>query len=538
MISSNRWEMPFRKMESSKSFSLPIYQNLRLPAIIVGLLLIALGVFAIARRDILLSMIVRWLGWARRMLKRLKPDARDLWRDFAQALPRGWQLAALLAILVAALLGRYLFINLPIDYDEAYTFTEFAQHSFRQVVSDYHVPNNHVFQTILVRLSFLIFGAAPWAIRIPVLLSGLALVAATYLLARRLYGQSTGLFAASLAAASPALIIYSVSARGYILVALMTVLTLSLGLYVSRHKNLMGWLLIILFTALGFYSIPIMLYPFGVMVVWLVFLGLNKEISPDYNGMRNWFKYLSAASAAAGVLTILLYSPILMTNGIFNFFNGARVVASIPLGVFLHDLPGKIRDVLSFWRDWRFMTPRGVEYVLMVGVLLSLVFHRRISKVRFSLQAAFFIAMLAFLVIQRPNSMPRIWLWMQPLFLIWAAAGLIGLLELLFGLETRARAVRIALTGFVIIITLGGSLWLGWKASPKPGQPYPGSEAEDVARFLKERVTPDDVIVPSNGANANYWYYLRYVEIPNWNFRAIKIPAVSPGVRDCVSRER
>ena len=365
-----------------ESFTQSIYQTARWPTIILGVLLIVLGVIAFTRRGQVQAAISRSLTWIQMMLTRLKPDAQYFWRDLVRALPKNWEMAALLSILGAALLARLFFIDLPIDYDEAYTFTEFAQHSFRQVISDYHVPNNHVFQTILVRLSFLIFGAAPWALRIPVLLAGLALVPATYILASQLYDSPKGFVAASLVAASPALIIYSVTARGYMLVTLFTVLTLILGLYVSKHKNLVGWVLIVLFTALGFYSIPIMLYPFGVLLVWLVLLGVRKEISPEYNDFGHWFKYLAAASAAAGVITILLYSPIFFTNGVTNFFNGARVVKSISLNVFVAGLPGKIDEVLFTWRDWHFNTPPAVEYILIPGVLLSFVFHRRISKVQ------------------------------------------------------------------------------------------------------------------------------------------------------------
>lgn len=505
-----------------ESFTLSIYQAARWPAIILGWLLIALGIVAIAKRDQVRSAIGRSLRWIQMMLKRVKPDAQDFWRDFARSLPKKWEMAALLSILGAALLARILFIDLPIDYDEAYTFTEFAQHSFRQVISDYHVPNNHVFQTILVRISFLIFGAAPWALRIPVVLAGLALVPATYVLARQLYDPEKGLISASLVASSPALIIFSVTARGYMLVTLFTILTLILGLYVSRHKNLFAWAWLILFTALGFYSIPIMLYPFGVLVTWLVLLGVKKEISSEYKGVVHWIKYLAVASIAAGAITILLYSPILFTNGIFNFFNGARVVNSIPIGIFLEGLPGKIKDVLFTWRDWHFNTPRAVEYILMPGVLFSLIFHRRISNVRTALQAAFFTALITLLLIQRPNSIARIWLWTLPLFLIWAAAGWMALIEQLFRLGTRTYKLRIVFAGLCIVVALGGSLWLGWNKSPKYGHPYSGKEAEAVARYLNDHITPDDVIVPSKGSDANYWYYGRYVEIPNVNFRAIK----------------
>ena len=62
---------------------------------------------------------------------------------------------------------------------------------------------------------------------------------------------------------------YSNNARGYTLVALFTLLTLILGDIVRKEKNLFAWGLISLFSALGLYTVPVMLFPFGVLFVWL-----------------------------------------------------------------------------------------------------------------------------------------------------------------------------------------------------------------------------------------------------------------------------
>ena len=68
------------------------------------------------------------------------------------------------------------------------------------------------------------FGNEVWAIRLPALVAGIALVPATFAFARVLYGRAAGLLAAAFVAASSTLVEYSTNARGYTLVALATVL--------------------------------------------------------------------------------------------------------------------------------------------------------------------------------------------------------------------------------------------------------------------------------------------------------------------------
>ncbi len=469
-----------------ESFTLARYEAVRWPALFLGfILLAAAGVALIYRRATFIS-IAKAINWLIRMLGQLKQDFGLFWADLNPYLPRGWELAVLLVICSAALAGRLFFINQPIDYDEAYSFTEFAQHSFQQVISDYHVPNNHVFHTILMRVSFLLFGAAPWAIRMPVLLAGLALIPVAYLLAKRIYGISVALIAASLVAAAPILIYYSVTARGYILVSLFTILVLTLGFYLIRHRNLFAWILLIVFITLGFYTLPIMLYPFGILLTWLVMRVLLGDLGSEYPSLRNWLKYIITASFIAGLFTILCYLPIFLKNGVLNFFNGATVVNSLSLSVFLASFPARLNDLLN---NWRFRTPPFIETILIAGLFISLFVHRAVSKVRVPLQAAVLLFLSLILLVQRPNSMPRIWLWLLPLCLIFSAAGFVGLFQWL-ARPLSAPAFRTALLGVVVLMILGGSLWNGWQISPKAGQPYPGREVEIIARYLKRPNCP------------------------------------------------
>jgi hypothetical protein len=68
----------------------------------------------------------------------------------------------------------WLFIMQPFKHDEAYTVTVFANQPLWGALSDYHLPNNHLFHTLLVHLTYSLFGYSQWAVRLPALLAGIA----------------------------------------------------------------------------------------------------------------------------------------------------------------------------------------------------------------------------------------------------------------------------------------------------------------------------------------------------------------------------
>lgn len=88
-------------------------------------------------------------------------------------------------LLTAAGLTIYKAATAPITYDEAYTYLRFARKHTGDILSNYEYPNNHMLHTIAVRLSTRTFGDSLWAIRLPGLIGGLALLAALVALGRR-----------------------------------------------------------------------------------------------------------------------------------------------------------------------------------------------------------------------------------------------------------------------------------------------------------------------------------------------------------------
>ena len=227
-----------------------------------------IGIANLATGITLLSLRRQMYKWAVRVFT----DTLILARDFclaARSLP-GIDRLALAGLTFFAAALRIPLLTQPMRYDEAITFVEYASRPFYVALSFYNTPNNHVFHTLLVRLAYLALGNHPWVLRLPALLAGLFLVPTTYAAARSLYGNRSALLAAALVASSSMLIEDSTNARGYEIVCLLFMIMIPAGGYALRFRNWAAWLLLAVVSALGFYTIPIMLYPFGGLVVWLL----------------------------------------------------------------------------------------------------------------------------------------------------------------------------------------------------------------------------------------------------------------------------
>ncbi|TSA46842.1 MAG: hypothetical protein D4R46_02115 [Chloroflexi bacterium] len=464
----------------------------------------------------LLTGLRRW--------KLFGPFFKQLWADaghfFASLRPHKDELgflAAVLVIMVLAVIYRLEYIYSSLHHDEAYTYVAFA-HSLFSAATDYHLPNNHVFHSILVHLSTRIFGIQPWAVRLPAFTAGVLLVPAVYWLAKRLYDRWTALGAALLVAWLPILINYSTNARGYTLVALFTLLTLTLGSIVRKQKNLFAWILISLFSALGLYTVPVMLFPFGILFAWL-FFGNQVEGPDPYRSKLDFLLYLVAAGFGTAILTMLFYTPILIFTGPEKVFaNG--FVAPLPWADLMETLSHRFTET---WVEWTSGVPLFMVIFLAAGWTLSLIFHRRLSTTRVPLQLVALLWIAALIIFQRPNAWAKVWLFLLPLMLLWAAAGTVGLLEkvrLKFlrcpGSSTgRGLPLAVIVVGLALLAGIQHAAWL----APQLPELWAGRGGEEKAvLFVQGQLQDDDLIIVAPPDDAAVWYYSELHGIINTHF--------------------
>ncbi len=436
-------------------------------------------------------------GWNSiwKFLKQLWVDVCLSFRSLRPARQEWLSLLVLAAVMGTAVVFRLEYIFSSLHHDEAYTYMVFS-HSLRAAVTDYHLPNNHVFHSILVFFSTQLFGNEPWSVRLPALVAGVLLVPSVYALGKRHYDRWVGFGAALLVAISPDLISYSDNARGYTLVALFGLLLLLLGHTVRAAKNRFAWVLIGLVSALGVYTNPAFLFPFGILYVWLL-LENRMGLFPGYTSHGDFLKYWSASGLAAAALTLVLYLPILVYSGPEKLFAN-DFVSPVPWSDLIETLSQRLVDT---WVEWTFRVPLAVFYLVVVGWTLSLLFHRRISSTRVPLQLAAGLWILILLLLQRPNAWSKVWVFLIPLALLWATAGIIGLLG---QVKVRSVALSALAVGLLFIACLGRAAWL---LPQLPELWAVLGDEEKAVLFVESQLLEDDKLVVAPPDDASVWYY-------------------------------
>jgi hypothetical protein len=465
-------------------------------AIIFRIILGVVGLFFIVASIVIgggyLYMV---LGWLQQyyidmtiFIKGLKPTKFDI-----------FPLVTLLLVLGSAVILRLVYINEQISHDEGYTFVVFGSTSIFNTVSNYHLPNNHVLNSLLIFFSTHLFGSQPWAVRLPALSAGLLLIPATFALAKQIYDKYTAFLSAILITILPGAILYSTTARGYSLVALFTVLTLLIAYYLRENKNLFAWSLLVLFSALGFYSVPVMLFPFGVVFAWLF---LENLLTPprSYGSKFIFLKYWVLAGISTATLVLILYIPIFIYSGTEKVFANQWVSPEPWLG-YISAIPSRL---LNVWHEWTGGLPFIWLILLVVGFCLSLVFHRRIARNRVPLQIAAFLWIALLILFRRPEGVTKIWAFLQAPFVIWSASGIMLFIKDLRIKFAKNLSVASIVVSVILLITLVDVTKLSLTIHDRWNQKGP---EEKTVLAIKDQLNTNDLIIIDPPYDAGIWYY-------------------------------
>jgi hypothetical protein len=439
--------------------------------------------------------------------KRIRQAAGQIAQDFPQlrtdiksaaaATPFADRIGLTILVLAAFCL-RIKLLFAPMRSDEAYSFIEYASHPFYVALSFYNSPNNHAFHTFLMRCVYLVFGNHPWALRLPAFVFGLCLVPAGYMASRSLYKTSSGLLAAAMIAASSPLIDYSTNARGYIILCVVTLLSICASAHALRTRNWASWFILAILAALGFYTIPIMLYPFGGIVLWILLCSLSSEAQ----NRREILAGLCFACIFGGILTLELYSPIFAVSGP-SAITGNTWVKPARWAVFLRDLPPSFAPT---WKQWNTDVPQILLWMLVIGFFTSLLFQRRCGRERIALPIAMVACSLALIVLQRVVFFERLWLFALPIYFVAAAAGIALILEFL-----RARSPYVAALAAIAIALFMGVTGLRSQSAYLSNE---GRGFEQLAIYAKSELKPGDNVISVMGCEAAAQYYFQLYHVP------------------------
>ena len=374
-------------------------------------------------------------------------DIKPFFHDLGTAMkPDGIQFWLFLLIFIAGVIVRILHLNDPLMHDEAYSMAIWGRSDLLFAISDYHLPNNHVFHSVLVNLVYHHIGKTVPLLRMPVFISGCLLIIAVWLVGKLFYNDYIALAAAGLTAFAPFLISYSYNARGYEIQALFSVMTFGLAVYGKRKQNIFSWILLILFSALNFFTLPIALYPFGGICVWLLLnvIFFDSE-NAKWRSRCQLMKYLIFMGISVTVITMLLYTPLLRYSG-WNSFFGNIYIGGTEAATYTETMISRLKDNIdAFFGTW----PITVVYFITIGVILSIVMFRKNAKEKISYGLALLLWMGILIPFQKPNLWPRTLLFMHPFLLLFASSGIYGL--------KRISKLNVVITVvFPIIILIAG----------------------------------------------------------------------------------
>lgn len=414
-------------------------------------------------------------------------------------------LAALGLVFLVGVVARLWFLGQPMRDDEAATFLEFGSKPFLYGISFYPAPNNHIFHTVLVHASCLLFGSEPWAIRLPSFLAGLFLIPAAYCTARILYDRHVALLTVCLVSVSSPLILYSTNARGYTIVCLLFLFTLAAAFRLVGTRDKGAWTWLVMLSALGLFTTPVMLFATCLGMVWLALSGWAEH---RRSNRPNVLPEIVLALVAVSLLTVVLYTPALVASGAAQVLgNGA--LAPYPWTEF----PGRLRDFAhSVWSQWNMDVSPLVQWLCLAGVVISLVFHRRLARHRIPLILAVLLGCVPVLIAQRSARYARVFLFLLPVYLMLASAGISAMFQWLERRNKSASYLTLAVS-MIFVLSQAGYI-IHAETVYHSDETGTLRNAGQIAAFLRGRLRDGDRVLADRASMYILRYYILQHHIP------------------------
>ena len=162
-----------------------------------------------------------------------------------------------------------------------------------------------------------------------------------------------------------------------------------------------------------------MLFPFGALYIWL-FVSCLLDDTRSYDNKWDFLKYWLGSGIGAAMLTIILYVPIIIYS--FDRFFGNGFIAPVEWDIFPITIWTRLRNT---WLEWTMSVPIWIVFLGVLGFFIALVFHKKITRQKFSPQIAFIAWIVTLVLVKRPDMLPRFWLFLAAPILIWSAAGIV-----------------------------------------------------------------------------------------------------------------
>ncbi len=401
-------------------------------------------------------------------------------------------------LLIITLLGfgvRILALGKPsLWLDETFSFSlSNMAYSFQALVDVLVRDDLHPFLYYLILYRHrLLAGDSEFSLRFLSVLFGVLLIPTMYAIARELFSgragarsvsTAVGLTVAALVAFSPFLVRYSREVRGYMLSALLIALAI---LALLRAVRLGGrwWIVYATLVVLSWYTHYFAIFAVPAFFFYAVLMG-----------RRTFLSWLGATGLSVGLFLPWVEPMFLQIRRLMaapDFFPGQlspwQVVEDLARILLPEPEWGALLDV----------------FLVIVGLVASMfILIRRDELVK---RAALIflawmvpVALTAVAVTFVPKFAPRYMITAVPLLILSLA---LGLFLLLWRWPRIGRAIYVAVTAVAIVLSLGQTVYAAAR-----GELAEGDDPRSLARFLKERTGPDDVLLLAGNPPYVFRYY-------------------------------
>jgi len=406
----------------------------------------------------------------------------------------------IIIFIITAFIPRLANLFIELEFDEAYLYNAFASHSFWSVISDYHVPNNHIFYTIMVHFLTKYFGNHLWLMRTPSLIAGSLMAPIGYLLAKRFYGTGVGIFGGAAISFFPILVKYSVLVRGYIFISLFTLLIMLLADYVRVNKNRAAWTLISLLCGVGLYTVPLMLFPMGAVYIWLFMTMVVGDIR-SYNSKYDFLRFIIWSGVFTVLLMLLFYFPVIYIKPNHLFEN--KFIVPVAWKEYPFVMYMRVKET---WEIWMSTVPVWISGIGLIGLSVSVFIHNKTATHKISFQLAYTLWILGYCLYRRPEMESRMWVFIAAPLLIWASCGIDYLLRTGLNVLTASSVTKKRLNNGVLIFAL---IFAVMMIPSIPARWSQKGNVETTVLYLKNNLKDGDMISTSRNFRPMLQYYFQ-----------------------------
>jgi hypothetical protein len=447
---------------------------------------------------VLQGILLIGLAWRTSAYVRLDPTERlrvVLPSDPHQGIGTRTSLWLLGGITLLALTLRCLELGSDFWIDEVRATLDAREMSTLAVFGSYVRSNVHMLNTLLMKLSFAMFGESEWSARLPAVLFGTATVPALYWVGLLVTSRGVSLGAALLLAVSYHHVFFSQNARGYVLYLFFSLVSSALLVQGFKDDRARTWVLYVLATVLNFASILISGFVFAshilVGAAALVLIRLSGR-SP-----LPLFRRLVVVFGATALLGFQLYS--VQLPQVIAYINASYVSPASGYALLSAEFVAEMARGLSAGFGTGLLLG-ALPFLLLAGVGF-VTFVRR----QWTLATALTLPLIltaALLVVRGLTVSPRFFLLGLPVAVLTAVLTVEASVR--FGARKAALGTRIergAVTTIVLLLATMSLASLGRYYSV-PKQPYRAS-LEYAARVRQE----GDIVVAIHTARRGSEYY-------------------------------